>query len=138
MQAGQLFGALQSSSAVQTGFLKSLEECELMIDGVARDKLSDLTTNVIRRHLAEYTGDECALFDIPTRSVAMPPCFDRDAGLWHSQYLDLPVWEGRPILLVPKFFVRYDTAYAARFPDLALSQLLARVDLQLMKVALRR
>jgi hypothetical protein len=113
MQAGQLFAALQSSTAVQTGFLKSLEECELMIDGVARDKLSDLTTNVIRQHLAEYTREECALFDIPTRSVAMPPCFDRDTGLWHSRYLDLPVWEGRPILLVPKFFVRYDPAYKA-------------------------
>ena len=51
MQAGQLFAALKSSTAVRTGFLKSLEECELMIDGVARDKLSDLTTNVIRWQL---------------------------------------------------------------------------------------
>lgn len=113
MQAGQLFTALESSTAVQTGFLKSLEECELMIDGVARDKLSDLTTNVIRRHLADYTRDQCALFDIPVRSVAMPPCFDRDSGLWHSRYLDLPVWEQKPILLVPKFLVRYDPAYEA-------------------------
>jgi hypothetical protein len=113
MQASQLFAALQSSTAVQTGFLKSLEECELMIDGVARDKLSDLTTNVIRRHLAEYTRDQCALFEIPVRSVAMAPCFDRDSGLWHSQYLDLPVWKDEPILLVPKFFVRYDPAYEA-------------------------
>jgi hypothetical protein len=51
MRAGQLFAALQGSTAVQTGFLRSLEECELMIEGIARDKLSDLTTNVIRGHL---------------------------------------------------------------------------------------
>ena len=65
MQAGQLFAALQGSTAVQTGFLRSLEECELMIEGIARDKLSDLTTNVIRGHLADYTRHQCALFDIP-------------------------------------------------------------------------
>lgn len=74
MQAGQLFAALRSSTAVQTGFLRSLEECELMIDGIARDKLSDLTTNVIRGHLATYTRDQCVLFDIPIRPVAMSPC----------------------------------------------------------------
>jgi hypothetical protein len=113
MQAGQLFAALQTSTAVQTGFLKSLEECELMIDGVARDKLSDLTTNVIRHHLADYTRDQCVLFDIPVRSVAMPPCFDRETGIWQSLYLDLPVWQGKPILFVPKFFVRFDPAYEA-------------------------
>ena len=72
MQAGQLFAALQSSIAVQTGFLKSLEECALMVDGVARDKLSDLTTNLIRQHLAEYTREENTLFDSATRSAAIP------------------------------------------------------------------
>jgi hypothetical protein len=80
MLASQLFAALRSSTAVQTGFLRSLEECELVIDGIARDKLSDLTTNVIRGHLAPYTRDQCTLFDIPIRSVAMLPCFARDAG----------------------------------------------------------
>ncbi len=113
MQAGQLFAALQGSTAVQTGFLRSLEECELMIDGVARDKLSDLTTNVIRGHLAQYTLDQCNLFGIAVRPVALPPCFNRNTGQWETRYLDLPVWEGRPILLVPKFFVRYDPAYEA-------------------------
>jgi hypothetical protein len=113
MQAGQLFAALQGSTAVQTGFLRSLEECELMIEGVARDKLSDLTTNVIRGHLARYTRDQCVLFNIPVRSVALPPSFNRDSGHWESSYLDLPVWKDRPILFVPKFFVRYDPAYEA-------------------------
>jgi hypothetical protein len=113
MQAGQLFTALQGSTAVQTGFLRSLEECELMIEGIARDKLSDLTTNVIRGHLADYTRHQCALFNIPVRPIALPPCFDRDAGLWESRYLDVPVWEGTALLFVPKVMVRYDPAYEA-------------------------
>lgn len=47
-QADELFRALERSQAVQTGFLSSLEECELMIEGIGRDKISDLTTNVLR------------------------------------------------------------------------------------------
>ncbi|MCX6543493.1 MAG: hypothetical protein NTV05_03665 [Acidobacteria bacterium] len=113
MQAGQLLAALQGSTAVQTGFLRSLEECELMVEGVARDKISDLTTNVIRGHLAQYTRDQCALFNIPVRPVALPPCFNRETGDWEARYLDLPVWRGAPILLVPKVLVRYDPAYEA-------------------------
>ena len=110
-QAGQLFEALLDSSAVQTGFLSSLEECELMIDGIARDKISDLTTNVIRRHLVEYTQQQCRLHNVPIRRVAIGACFDPDAMRWDAGYVDLPVWSGRPILLVPKAIARRSTAY---------------------------
>ena len=113
MQARQLLAALRGSTAVQTGFLSSLEECELMIEGVARDKLSDLTTNIIRGHLADYTRQQCALFNIPTRPTALPACFNRDTGQWESRYLDVPVWQNSPIVLVPKYFVRRDPAYEA-------------------------
>jgi hypothetical protein len=40
-QAEELFDALKESSAVQTGFITSLEETELMIEGIGRDKISD-------------------------------------------------------------------------------------------------
>ena len=57
-------------------FLASLEECELMIEGIGRDKISDLTTNVIRTHLIEYTQDQCTLHGVPLQNVAVAPCFD--------------------------------------------------------------
>jgi hypothetical protein len=47
MQAEDLFNALRDSTAVQTGFINSLEESELMIEGISHDKISDLTTNII-------------------------------------------------------------------------------------------
>ena len=70
-QSGQLFDALQASSAVITGFLNSLEDCELLVEGIGRDKISDLTTNVIRFNLAQYTKEQCALWGIPTRNVPL-------------------------------------------------------------------
>lgn len=110
-QAQQLFDALKDSSAVKTGFLASLEECELMIEGIGRDKISDLTTNVIRAHLIEYTQEQCNLHGVPVQNVAVAPCFDPDTLQWESRYADLPIWRGQPIVLVPKAVARYGIAY---------------------------
>jgi hypothetical protein len=110
-QAQDLFEALRDSSAVQTGFINSLEESELMIEGISHDKISDLTTNIIRGELSVYTRDQCTLHDVATRSVAMPPCFNTDTMDWEVRYLELPVYRERPILLVPKSIVRRTSAY---------------------------
>lgn len=111
LQAVQLFEALRDSSAVQTGFLSSLEECELMIDGIGRDKISDLTTNIIRGHLLEYTKDQCMLHGVQTQQVALPACFDPHQLIWVARYADLPVSRQNPVVLVPKAIVRGNPAY---------------------------
>jgi hypothetical protein len=111
LQADRLFEALRDSAAVQTGFLSSLEECELMIEGVARDKISDLTTNIIRGQLVEYTKDQSDLHSVPTVQAPLPACFDAHQLTWEARYVDLPVWRHNPILLVPKAIVKHDLAY---------------------------
>jgi hypothetical protein len=110
-QAADLFDALRDSSAVQTGFLKSLEECELLVEGIGRDKISDLTTNVIRGHLAEYSKDQCDLLNIATQSVPVGPYYSHEDSDWKNEFLELPVVKGRPLLLVPKAIVRFDPSY---------------------------
>jgi len=110
-QSAQLFDAFKESSAVRTGFLNSLEECELLVDGIARDKISDLTTNIIRYHLVEYTIDQCILLGIQTRQLPLSPYYSAYDNEWISDYFQLPMASGKPILLVPKAIVRYDTAY---------------------------
>lgn len=111
LQADQLYEALRDSAAVGTGFLSSLEECELLIDGIGRDKISDLTTNIIRGHLIEYTASQCDLHGVARQQVPLPPSFDRNRMAWVAHYAELPVWRNRRILLVPKAIVRYDPAY---------------------------
>lgn len=110
-QALDLFKALASSSAIKSGVIQSLEECELMIEGINRDKISDLTTNVIRKILAEYTLEQCDLHGINTRHVPLPPYFSPDQNSWVSSYYQLPVAFTQPVLLVPKIIARYEPAY---------------------------
>jgi hypothetical protein len=110
-QAEEVFDALKTSSAVRTGFITSLEETELMIKGIGRDKISDLTTNIIRTHLIEYTESQCELYGIPTQEVALPPCFDIESMSWEERFANVPVYKDKPILLVPKVIVRHAPAY---------------------------
>ena len=110
-QSEQLLEALQESSAVRTGFISSLEEAEILIEGVGRDKISDLSTNIIRKSLAEYTWEQCKLHNISTQSVPLKPYYSAEEGFWRSDYFELPIAEGKTVLLVPKAIVRYDPAY---------------------------
>lgn len=112
MQANQLLTALKGSTAVKTGFISSLEECELMVDGISNDKLSDLATNIVRSALVEYTQGQCDLHNIPMQIVPVPPCFDPASMNWVSQYQKLPVWQDKRIIFVPKVVVRYVPAYS--------------------------
>jgi hypothetical protein len=107
----ELLGALQDSTAVKTGFISSLEEAEIMIDGVGRDKISDLSTNIIRKYLAEYTKEQCKLHNIPTQSSPLKPYYSIETGEWISDYFEVPIAGNKPLLLVPKIIVRYDPAY---------------------------
>jgi len=110
-QAEQIFDALAASSAVRTGFITALEESELMIQGIGRDKISDLTTNIIRHHLIEYTAGQCDLHGIPRHQVPVAACFNADGMTWEPRYGDLPLYRDKPILLVPKAVVRRAPAY---------------------------
>ena len=110
-QAEQLYAAISESSAVKTGFLSSLEECELMIEGISRDKISDLTTNVLRKKLGEYTVEQCKLYNVQLHQVSLAPYFSADENAWVSEYYNLPIYKNKPVLLVPKFIARYSLDY---------------------------
>lgn len=106
-QAKHLYDSLKRSRAVETGVLKDIEECSLMIPGIDRDKISDLTTNLIKRYLIEYTQEQCrlhgvAMIERPVKNVFNPERFE-----WENGYHELPQdKENHAIILVPKVLVR--------------------------------
>lgn len=111
-QARQLLEALKGSTAVATGFLSSLSECELMVEGIGSDKISDLTTNVLRAELIKYTQDQCALHGVSLQDgVAMPPTWNPLECRWEAGLQKVPVYDGKPIMLVPRRIVRWKPAY---------------------------
>ena len=90
------------------GLIKDIEDTALLIEGVREDRISDVTTNIIRQHLVEYTQYAAQFYRIPLeKEVSVGPFWDPIKGDWDTQQFDLPIpSKGGPLLLVPKSIVR--------------------------------
>jgi hypothetical protein len=107
-QAIDLYKALADSEAARSGILTELAECDLFIPGISTDKVSDMTTNVIRGRLVEYTQKQCELHGIELKDeIPAGTLWSMDSLNWTAHYARLPVWQGEKILLVPKASVRF-------------------------------
>ena len=105
-QAVDLYDKLKDSKAVRTGHLKDLLDCELMIAGIGFDKISDITTNIIREKLIEYTQAQCKLYNIPMRETPSGKIWSPVEKRWlNGHYTLLPVPNGKKVVLVPKYAV---------------------------------
>ena len=113
LQAKDLFHRLRESRAAETGLLEELSDCELFIPGIGPDKISDVTTNIIRRHLIEYTQYQCELHGIELRGkVASGNQWNEDTQKWESKFVQLPIIGRRKIIMVPKASVRWSLAFS--------------------------
>ena len=105
-QASQLIKAFKKSAAFKSGQLEDLSESTLFIHGIGSDKISDITTNIIRGALIEYTQQQCDLHSIPTSTISAGFCWDIENERWESVYQSLPLIDNYPVLLTPKYLVR--------------------------------
>jgi hypothetical protein len=105
--ARDFWQALSSSNAVRTGLIQDLEDTALLIEGVDRDRISDITTNIIRRQLIAYTQETCEYHGIPlSDNVGSGPLWNASKGEWYEEYTSLPTPNGAKLVLVPKEIVR--------------------------------
>jgi hypothetical protein len=63
-QASQIFAAILASRAISTGLIRDLNDTLMFIPGIGPDKVSDITTNVLRRRLITYTQEQFELLGI--------------------------------------------------------------------------
>ncbi|MGY2127474.1 hypothetical protein [Blastococcus sp. SYSU DS0617] len=105
-RAELLIDSLRESKAVQSGFLSDLEDSALMIPGIDKDIISDITTCVIRRQLIAYTQQQCDFLGIPMEKQDSGPAWDSTLKQWVSGQVLLPRAGGDKLMLVPKAIVR--------------------------------
>lgn len=112
--ARDVWEALSRSEAVRSGLLEDLEDTILMVEGISSDIISDVTTNIIRSPLIEYTQTMAGYYGIPLEDeVNSGPLWDPNNQRWDSQLLSLPVTSWGKLLLVPKVVVRRRMDYDA-------------------------
>jgi hypothetical protein len=114
VSARDVWESLRRSEAVQSGLLEDLEDTILMVEGIAFDIVSDITTNIIRQPLIHYTQIACEEVGIPLRTnVDSGPLWDIQRKEWFNEFSNLPVTNHGKLLLVPKIIVRRKMTYDA-------------------------
>lgn len=105
-KADELIHSLSKSKAVASGFLVDLEDAALMVDGIDKDIISDITTCVIRRQLITYTQKQCRLHGIDMEVQTSGPIWEVASSQWVNEEVELPRANNDKLLLVPKSIVR--------------------------------
>ncbi|ORA82085.1 hypothetical protein K3U93_18515 [Mycobacterium malmoense] len=104
--AEEIFDALLSSEAVTSGIVEDIEETLLFVDGIGHDRVSDMTINIVRCPLIEFTQSMCDLYGIPTvPGLNSGPMWNRMTHSWEAVHVTMPMPSGK-LLLVPKAVVR--------------------------------
>lgn len=103
----KVWNRLRESEAAKTGLLNDLEETALVVREIDVDRISDITTNILRQPLIDYTQEMAGHYGIPTEQLAAGRIWDPAAGMWsENTYAALPKTPVGPLLLVPKVIVR--------------------------------
>ena len=107
-QAADIQAAFEASEAAKSGDIKDIADCALMIPGINRDKISDITANILKRQLVEYTQRQCEKYKIPTKRVAVNNAFDHNTLSFTSYFAQLPLIGDHAKILLPISSVRQD------------------------------
>jgi hypothetical protein len=115
--AESVWASLSNSEAAKSGLLKDLEDTVLLVKGVRTDIISDITTNIIREQLIDYTQNISRFYGIPlTPGIVSGVMWNKAAKRWDTKFVELPdAGEFGKLLLVPKAIVRINLGNEASY-----------------------
>jgi hypothetical protein len=94
---------------VTTGGFTHFEEIQLLVDGISKDRVSDIACNYLMSFLIDFTIDQCQKLGIPMQDVVLPALYNyRFNRFDQNQKVKLPASPatGHPVVLLPKRWLR--------------------------------
>jgi hypothetical protein len=107
--ANEILRLFEVIPQIVTGGFTHFEEIQLLVDGVSKDRVSDIACNYLMSFLIDFTIDQCHKLGIPMQDVVLRAVYNyRLNRLDENQKVKLPVSPatGHPVILVPKRWLR--------------------------------
>lgn len=107
--ATQIISLFKTIPQVKQAGFRHMEEIQLLVDQVSRDRISDLVCTFLKSFIIDYTIEQCRKYGIPVAQVKVDSIFDqRNYAFSDPEEVNIPVnpETGAPILLVPKRWLR--------------------------------
>ncbi len=108
-KAAEILSLFESMPNYQKNGFSHFEEIQLFVDGISKDRISDIACNFLKSFLIDFTIDQCEKLGIPLRDCSVDIYDYRANGFAMSKIVKLPInpQNGKPIILVPKRWLRY-------------------------------
>jgi hypothetical protein len=93
----------------RSGF-RHFEEIQLFVDGISKDRISDIACNFLKSFLIDFTVDQCHRLGIPTQTIDVQNVYEYRTNSFVNQTgVTLPVnpTDGSPIIFIPKRWLRF-------------------------------
>jgi hypothetical protein len=106
--ATDILSLFQDIPQVQKSGFTHFEEVQLLVEGVAEDRISDIACNLLMSFLVDYTIEECKKWSIPMARSKVS-IYNCKSNQFVSEAVDLPVnpETHSPVVLVPKRWLRF-------------------------------
>lgn len=89
------------------------EDIPVLVEGFAEDCMSDLLTNILHEHLNEFTAHQMQHRGIPADSKKTFWTWDVENSTWKQVTKECWFYNGRELLMVPKWIVRKNYLFKA-------------------------
>jgi PD-(D/E)XK nuclease superfamily len=106
--AHKILALFREIPQIKEGGIQHVEEIQLFVDQIAKDRISDLTCSLLKSFLIDFTIDQCSKHNIPSQDVTIE-VFDYKTKRFKSETVQLPrnPSSKSPLLLVPKRWLRF-------------------------------
>jgi hypothetical protein len=107
--AEEILSLFESIPQISAGGFRHIEEIQLFVDQISRDRVSDITCSLVKSFLIDYTLDQCEKYNIPLQQLKIDGVFEYQTRTFKSETLSLPAnpITKQPVLLIPKRWLRF-------------------------------
>lgn len=123
--AEEILDTFQLAERAGVHGFRHLEEIQLLVSGISKDRISDIACSFIKSYLIDYTIAQCSDLGIPVEKTQVDNIFHMQKRQPVSEQVGLPInpENKEPIILVPKRYLRFvpwinfDEYYAKSCPQ---------------------
>lgn len=101
----KMLNEISNSIVVSTNTLSNFSQMDLIVEDIGADRVSDITTKIIKGELIKFTQEQCLIYDIPMEMCPQKDIFDYNNKIWETKFVKLPHFDGKPIIFIPKEIV---------------------------------
>jgi hypothetical protein len=125
-KAEEIISLFQSIPHYANRGFRHFEEIQFYVDGISKDRISDISCSFLKSFLIDFTIDQCVRLRIPTEPTRIENVYNyRENEFVDQERVEVPVNPrgGKPLLFVPKRWLRftpwinYDDYFAHHCPQ---------------------